>query len=385
MPTGRRGATIPWAEFLSAFLPPDPSGYDSLVIPSDLTQITPSWLEAALSSSFPGTEVAEVRVRRNAEGTNSNACLEVEYRRNAGAPEAIFVKLPAVGSTQRELVRRSGMSEREVGFYRDVAGDVSLRFPRAYASDYDPETGNFVLLLEDVASTGCRFPSVREVLSFETARRAVEDLATLHLEHHANRALRERTRWVGPQIRLREYGAGMLGLALQHCRAGLSDEFARLAQFYIDHHDAVHDEWEKGAWSLVHGDCHWGNLFLDDDRIGFFDWGCMAYMPGMRDVGYFLCMGLTVEDRRSYERDLIRIYVDSVAMGGGPAMDPQDAWFLHRLHAAYTIPASAPATIYELLKDEVDFDPEVVAEFMRRSSAAVADLDTYGALAGRVL
>lgn len=338
-----------------------------------------------LSRSFPGVEVRDVRVLAQASGTNSNARLSVEYVESAGAPATIFAKLPSTGTTQRELVKKSGMTAREVGFYRDVADAVSLRFPRAYATEYDEESGDFVLLLEDVVASGGRLPGLSEPISFETARRAVEDLAGFHLEHRTNKALRARTTWVGPQIRLREYGAGMLSLALEHCRSALTDEFARLARFYIDHHDAVQDEWDRGAWSITHGDCHWGNLFLDGDRIGFFDWGCMASMPGMRDVGYFLCMGLRVEDRRAYERDLIQIYLDRVAEGGGPAMSMEEAWMLHRIHAAYTVPASAPASIYELLKDKVEFDPAFVQEFMRRSTTAIADLGAFEALSERVL
>lgn len=317
-------------------------------------------------------------------GTNSNARLAVEYGNAAGAPAAFFLKLPATGSTQRELVKKSGMAAREAGFYRDVAPDAPLRFPRAYHVDFDSESGDFVLLLEDCEASGGRFLEPGHSISFETARGAVEDLAALHLRHLHDEELRRRTAWVGPQIRLREYGAGMLSMALEHCRPGLTDDFARLAAFYVDHHDAVHDAWEEGAWSIIHGDCHWGNLFLDGDRIGFFDWGCMAAMPGMRDVGYFLCMGLSVEDRRAYERDLIRVYVERVEAGGGPAMSMAEAWSLHRLHAAYTVPASAPASIYDLLKGKVEFDPGVVAEFMKRSSAAISDLGALDALSDRI-
>lgn len=347
-------------------------------------RISPEWLSGVLGSSFPGVDVAQVSILNRTSGTNSNARLAVDYRNASGAPAAFFVKLPSDGPTQRELVKKSGMTAREVGFYRDVAPDALLRFPRAYHVDFDPESGDFVLLLEDCEASGGQFLAPHSVISFETARGAVEDLAAFHLRHLGDQELRRRTAWVGPQIRLREYGAGMLSMALEHCRSGMTDDFARLARFYVDHHDAVHDVWEQGAWSIIHGDCHWGNLFLDGDRIGFFDWGCMAFMPGMRDVGYFLCMGLRVEDRRAYERDLIRVYLERVEAGGGPAMSMAEAWSLYRLHAAYTVPASAPATIYDLLKGKVEFDPHVVAEFLRRSSAAISDLDAFDALSERV-
>jgi len=176
----------------------------------------------------------------------------------------------------------------------------------------------------------------------------------------------------------------MLEMALQHCTSELSDEFVDLARLYIEHHDAAHDAWEQGAWSIIHGDCHWGNLFLDSGHIGFLDWGCMAYMPGMRDISFFLCMGLTVEGRRRHERDLIAAYLERVRRGGGPAMSADAAWEMHRLHAAYSVPASAPASVYSLIKDKSDFEPAVVVEFMKRSTTAITDLNALDALRGHI-
>jgi aminoglycoside phosphotransferase (APT) family kinase protein len=352
--------------------------------PTSAETINPEWLGDTLETSFPGVSVAAVTVAQQTSGTNRNARLAIEYRQRAGAPETLFAKMPPRNPEQRELVRLSGMAERETGFYRDLADAVDLRVPRAFFSGYDEASGDFLILLEDLAAAGCRFPGPDEGFDFAMAKRAVEDLADLHLRHYSDASLRERSAWVGPQIRLKAYGAGMLSLALQHCRTSLTDDFAELAAYYIEHHDAVHDVWEQGAWSIIHGDCHWGNLFVDEGRIGFLDWGCMAYMPGMREISWFLCAGLTVEGRRRHERDLIAAYLERVKRGGGPPMSADEAWELYRLHAAYTVPASAPASIYELIRDKAGFSPEFVDEFMRRANAAVSDLGAIGALRERV-
>lgn len=306
----------------------------------------------------------------------------MQYRNQAGAPDTLFAKLPPSDETQRELVRMSGMAMRETGFYRDMADQITMRVPQPYVSEYDESTGDFLILIEDLVDAGCQFLSWDESFSPTAAKRAVEDLADLHLTHFTSERLQEKTSWVGPQVRVKEYGAGMLESALEHCRAGLSDEYAKIARLYIDHHDAVHDVWEEGAWSIIHGDVHWGNLFVDDGRIGFLDWGLIMYMPGMRDVSYFLCLGLDVKTRRIYERDLIAVYIDRIKNGGGPVLTAHEAWELHRLHAAYTVPASAPASVYDLIKDEFDIDPNFVAEFLRRATAAITDLDAYAALRG---
>jgi aminoglycoside phosphotransferase (APT) family kinase protein len=346
--------------------------------------ISPEWLTDVLSQEFPGTEVSAVVITDRASGTNSNAKLSVEYQIQAGAPDTLFAKMPPADATQRELVRKSGMAKRETGFYRHLSNTVGMRVPRAYCSEYDEASGDFMILIEDLGASGCSFPAPDDGFGFAVAKQAMQDLADLHLEHFTNESLRDRTAWIGAPIRLKAYGVGMLEASLQHCRAALSDEFADLAGLYIEHHDAAHDAWEQGSWTIIHGDCHWGNLFLDRERIGFLDWGLMARMPGMRDVSFFLCLGLTVEGRRRHERELIAAYLERVKRGGGPELSTDAAWELHRLHAAYTVPASAPAAVYELIKHKTDFDPAVIAEFMRRSTAAITDLSALEALRAQI-
>ena len=44
-----------------------------------------------------------------------------------------------------------GMYAREVWFYRRLAPRISVRTPRCFVSELDEETGEFTLLLEDIA------------------------------------------------------------------------------------------------------------------------------------------------------------------------------------------------------------------------------------------
>ena len=176
---------------------------------------------------------------------------------------------------------------------------------------------------------------------------------------------------------MREYGAGMLAHVLGTRPERLEPAFAGVARRYVDDTDRIHDLWEAGPSVVVHGDGHLTNLFVDAGRLGFFDWGCFAAGPGMRDVSYFLCMALSIEVRREHERSLIERYLSQLGENGGnpPAFD--EAWELHRLHAAYTVPAAAPAVLGGA---SVADQAEYAAAFVRRASAAVEDLDTLDVL-----
>ena len=90
---------------------------------------------------------------------------------------------------------------------------------------------------------------------------------------------------------------------------------------------------------MIHGDPHIGNLFLDDGRIGFLDWGIIKVFSPMRDVSYFLTMAMSIDDRRRHESALLRHYLDVRTAAGGAPITFDEAWTAHRLHAAYTVPA----------------------------------------------
>ena len=106
------------------------------------------------------------------------------------------------------------------------------------------------------------------------------------------------------------YGATLLQYGLDHHRDRLSADFAAISEIYIDHEDALQALWRDGPATVVHGDPHLGNLFDDHGRTGFLDWGLIKVSTPMRDVSYFLTLGLDIDDRREHERDLIRHYLD---------------------------------------------------------------------------
>src|SRR5439155_8864921 len=68
--------------------------------------------------------------------------------------------------------------EREFRFYRDVAKDIALRTPRLYYSALRPETGECVLLLEDLAPA--QTLNMLHGCAVEDAALVLRHLATFH-------------------------------------------------------------------------------------------------------------------------------------------------------------------------------------------------------------
>ena len=168
-----------------------------------------------------------------------------------------------------------------------------------------------------------------------------------------------------------------LRFVIDNCRDRLSDAYIAVAELYIDHHQEIDAWWDSGPQTLIHGDAHIGNLFIDDDRVGFLDWGMTKIGTPMRDLSFFLTMGIESDDRRRDERDLIRHYLEVRHALGGSQISFDDAWLAHRVHAGYTVIASFLTLVPPY---NTEARRMFTSHFRARAMAALEDLDTVSAL-----
>ncbi|MCA9509796.1 MAG: phosphotransferase [Myxococcota bacterium] len=341
-------------------------------LPAKPSELTPEWLSDAL-----GARVASVEVLDHAFATNQRARIALRYEEPGAGPASLFVKLAPLDEGHRQMVGAIGMGEREAQFYRDVAGTLDLLVPHCpYAA---AEGDLFVLLLEDLASRGCRFSDGSWGVGADAAARALEDLAHFHARFEGQ-AARDA---VAPWLRAPERGpgsaatSGLMRFVLDQNADALSPAYRAVGELYVEHHAWFHELWDTGPRTYVHGDLHIGNVFLDADRVGFLDWGLSRTSTHLRDVGYFLTMSVDIEARRANERELLRTYLDALRSAGGADIAFDDAWRAHRLQASYTVVATFLAYMPTYASgDGVKLGDALLA----RADAALADLDVVDAL-----
>lgn len=350
-------------------------------IPATADAIDAGWLSGALAPRHPGVRVRAVEVTSRQEWTNAHAWLHIDYDEAAGAPDTLFCKLLPADPARRGAIAATGMGLREALFYERLAPRLALRTPVAHAVRHDAASGAFVMLLEDLAAGACTVSDGPTGIPPARAARALADLAELHLrfEDPARRAAE--ADWVPPPPASdNDYGARMLRYGLENHRDRLSDRFAGLAELYIAERAALHALWSGGPGPLtvIHGDAHIGNLFMDRDRIGFYDWGMVQQGRGLRDVSYFLTMSLTPGDRREHEALLLRRYLDEREARGGAPLAFADAWQAHRLYASYAVVACCQVVTFP---QNATAKRRVFAEsLLARAEAAIADLRVMEAL-----
>lgn len=348
-------------------------------VPRVADEIDERWLEAALQPRHPGTQVESVVVAERHEVTNSHAWLEVRYApTGAPGPERLFCKLLPNEAGRREAIAQTQMGLREAMFYDRLASHLPLRVPEAHAVRFEEESGAFILLLEDLAASGCTVSTGPESPSPDAAAKALEELAAMHVRFEDAGVRRRDAPWVSPPDPPSDYGTTRLAEGLEKHRDRLTPAFAEMAEVYIAHRDALHAAWSVGPPTVIHGDTHIGNLFFDGDRVGFLDWGLIVVNTPLRDVSYFLNMCLSIEDRRGWDAQLIRHYLEVRRALKGESISEDEAWKQHRLHAAYLAPASCQIVTFP--EDISERRAKFSDHFLARASAAIEDLESREAL-----
>ena len=359
-------------------------------IPNDATEIDAAWLEAAFAPRFPGIAVSSVEILHRSEVTNAHARLRIGYS-NLGdstvsgkrPPELLFAKMLPSEPNHRRAILQTHMGLREARFYADLAPRLALRVPDVFAARYEEASGEFLLLMEDLDDSGCSISDGTQTVSPDAAAGALADLAALHVRFEDPVRRRAEASWVPRPDPPSDYGVVRLKQGLTHHRDKLSEAFCEMSELYIERQQALHAIWHSDSGSappsVIHGDTHIGNLFFEaDGRVGFLDWGLVVVSTPLRDLSYFLCMALSVEDRRAHERTLIRHYLEARRAIGGVPIDFDEAWKTHRLQAAYLAPACCQIVTFP--DDATPRRRRFAAAFLARAEAAIEDLESRAAV-----
>ena len=346
-------------------------------LPVDVDGLTPEWLSDALSSRHPGVRVCDIEVLFQHGSTNHHVLLGLTYDERAGAPDTLFCKMASLDPEHRIAIGATGMGAREARFYRDLAPALTMRIPRCYFAEA-AEDGAFLLLLEDLQAAGCTMSDGTWGVPSDLAARALEDLAEMHVRFEDEALLAS----IRPWVSLNPPGASdftvhMLRQVVDNHRAILSDAYVAVAEMFIADPAAVHALWHTGPQTVIHGDAHICNLFIDGPRVGFLDWGLLTVSTPMRDVSYFLTVAMDPDDRRLAEVDLLQHYIDVRDSLGGTPISFDDAWHAHRVHSGYGVLAS----FLSLVPPYNGEDQRAFADAFRgRATAALDDLETVDAM-----
>ncbi|SEA60971.1 MULTISPECIES: phosphotransferase [unclassified Mycobacterium] len=338
--------------------------------------LTASLLNEALAGVRGDAEV--VGLSSMAVGTGQvavSARLAIEYDRPTAAPRRLIAKFADPDPERRRQVRREGAYEREVRFYRELAPRVTVCTPTVYAAEFSSETGDFLLLLEDLAPAlqgdqlaGC---------TVDVAATAMDQIAGLHAPCWGEDRWRE-LQW------LRRDRPGIaavtprLWASFQDRYSGLiSDEIRCAGELFVKNLDAWLSR-ETRHRTVVHRDFRLDNVLIGEQgSMAVVDWQTCAIGSGPEDVAYFLGSGLRAELRHKLEEGLVRRYHDCIVELGVHGYSWSECWLDYRRGAWHGMLMSINAA---MLARRTDRGDQMFLTMAQRYARQVLELNSAGAL-----
>jgi len=322
--------------------------------------VTDSWLAGELNR-----EVKDLEVMAFGEGAGIIGQVTRASFVSNGKPESVIIKFPSAAPENRGVAMHYNMYGREVDFYRDYAAQIPVRVPECWAVEFDPESHDFVLVLEDLK--GYRLGDQVEGATLQDAQVAVTAIARMHaatwevnlpgLISHNNPAQVE-----GMQAGF-ELGWPVVQEKLKHLipEAALAKGSRMPANV-----GQLLDQMTQGPQSLVHADVRLDNLFFGSDSeaadIALIDWQSVC----------------TPELLRSEGDGLVERYHAELLAGGVSNYSLADCRNRYRLSATYLMCYAV------VISGTLDLGNErgaaLGAALLGRCLAALDDLDAFDLL-----
>jgi hypothetical protein len=324
-------------------------------------------LDATALSQIMGRTVTSVAIIGGDAGTSSRARLVLT---GDGVPESVFVKMPAETVATRLMGEMGRLAETETRFYSQLAPELT-GVPVSHGSAFDPLTGRFVLVLEDLAVDACEFPDTLHPLDADKANRVVELLARLHATFW-----QRVPRWL--YTASADSASLLTGPLLKLSARRIAEKTdipVEKGRFIDDNYRAEARLIDAPPNTVMHGDAHPGNVYFRNGAAGLLDWQAVRRGHPGRELAYTLVTSMTTADRQASERDLLDEYRQVLSSAGGPGLDRDELWDRYRQGALYAyVTALITAGVGGMQAENI------ALEGLRRSVAALDDLDTASLL-----
>jgi hypothetical protein len=354
---------------------------------SDPQKTDAAWLTEVLHAAGVGIGGRISRVDKKVVGTGQmgrNIRFTIAWEGNAAdAPTSVVGKFPSDDPTSRATGTAQGAYEKEVRFYNEIRPTVDIQTPRCFFAEIDAPSGDFVMLMEDLAPAvqgdqlaGC---------SADQASLAMTQAARLHAPRWGDASLLGLDFLKAPseetaQVLQMIYQALLPGF-VERYQSRLSDDALGL----IERLAARLPGWVLGsesALTLVHGDFRLDNMLFGSKAGGYplavVDWQTLALGAGPSDVAYFLGAGMLAEDRRKHEERLLREYHEQLCAAGVSGYDWDSCFHEYRRS---TFGGVVMAVVASMIVEQTERGDEMFIAMASRHAAHAVDLESEALLA----
>jgi aminoglycoside phosphotransferase (APT) family kinase protein len=294
--------------------------------------IDAAWLTRALQANGVDAVVRAFEARPVGTGQIGDSIrFKLTYERGAQvAPATLVGKFPSANPDSFNAGVSGGNYAREVMFYRELAATALIATPRWYVAEVDLASGEFVLLMEDLAPAeqGDQLKGV----SLDQARLVVDEAAKLHASHWGDATLDDRP-WI-LNSKAATFRPSPREQAQAVWKAFKARYEGRLKPHAIEAGERIAERIDEfrnmhvGPRCLIHYDFRPDNMMFATAAGGrpvtVLDWQSVGIGAGPVDLGYFLAGALAPDLRRAHEAELLARYRQGLTARGVTGYDEAD-------------------------------------------------------------
>ncbi|MFT4256907.1 MAG: phosphotransferase [Pseudoxanthomonas sp.] len=355
-------------------------------LPLSFDSITDQWLSNVLCARHPGAAVTSHELDEPDVGTSNRQRIWISYNqigREAGLPQSVFCKA-SHGLANRIALGLTSGATSEVYFYQHLRDKLNVEAPRCFHARIDKESCNSIVILEDLGAVVKEFCTHETKITRALAESLVRLLGRVHGQGYSVPEVKEGLKgmWTWPEIFEMTFEFGMKEGSNKGFLTAESVIPERLYRRYEEiwpatlksvafHEDVQH--------TLAHSDVHLRNWYIaGSGEMGLSDWQCAGRGHWGRDLAYALATSLDTQDRRLWEKDLVRIYLDELEASGGPRVGFEEAWRIYRQQmlgalAWWTFTLTPPPEAPDMQP------PEAAQLFVGRIATAMDDIGSLDA------
>jgi thiamine kinase-like enzyme len=335
-----------------------------------------AWAQAVIAQHDAQAQVKQVNLAQLDVGTTTRVWLDVTHTASA-LPQRWFIKLPSLAWQARLITALPRLLETEIRFYRELAQHTPLQSARCLSAQHRFAHGS-TLVLADVAEHSARAGQANDALTLTQAKTVLAQLAA----HHAHFWQKTSTYpWLTDSVRQLEDSLGsalavpLMRRALRLAGALVPQTLQQSALRYAQHRRKIQHFLHSAPHTLVHHDCHAGNLFWQNAHtVGFLDWQLVRAGEGISDVAYFLATALEPTLRQQHEIALIHYYAKCL-QERGIILNTQELVLRYRVHLTYALEAML---VTLAVGGMMDLNSN--RELIYRTASAVQDNSAYDVL-----
>lgn len=240
---------------------------------------------------------------------------------DAAAPRSVIAKMSSASGDNREIALALRFMERECRAYANIGRTGMLERPVCYHQAVDPDSGDGLLLLEDLGALAAedQVAGIRP----PRARTALAALASFHAEWWRSPATRRSLglpRFDDPVIvgTVEKIYAAAWPAFLETYESRLPARFLRILEQVGAAIGPLAGRLASGPVTVLHGDFRADNLFFGrkdgKKAVWAIDWQIACIGAGVFDAAYFLSQSVSTD--AASERGLLEEYHQALFAGG---------------------------------------------------------------------